>query len=101
MYRSGTAHVRNSGIRFTRMVPDVLRKIKYVAAALSTMKATFEGKSRIFFALDIAPDGDYDAVCDWLSAWENDGVLEYETCEARVAGSFDDGPQPKPNDDAG
>jgi hypothetical protein len=66
--------------------------------SLSTMKATFEGKSRIFFALDIAPDGDYEAVCDQLSAWEKDGVLEYETCEERVAGSFDDGPQPQLSD---
>jgi hypothetical protein len=29
-------------------------------------------------------------VCDQLWAWEQEGLLEYETCEARVPGSFDE-----------
>jgi hypothetical protein len=38
MYRRGTAQVKNSGIRFTILLPDVLRKTKYVAIVASTMK---------------------------------------------------------------
>jgi hypothetical protein len=29
-------------------------------------------------------------VCDKLMELEHEGMLEYETCEAREAGSFDD-----------
>ncbi len=30
------------------------------------------------YAVDIEPDGDYEAVCDQLSAWEQAGRLKYE-----------------------
>jgi hypothetical protein len=39
MYKSGTAQVRNIGTRHRMAVPDVLRKIKYVAAAARTINA--------------------------------------------------------------
>jgi hypothetical protein len=32
---------------------------------------------------------DYAAVCAALAAFEGGGLLEYETCEVRVAGRFD------------
>lgn len=40
--------------------------------------------------LDLAPDGNYQAVFDQLSALEKKGIIGFETCEARVVGSFDD-----------
>ncbi|SRR6266516_3358187 len=61
--------------------------------SLNDLKASFEGANKRYFAIDIEPDGDYEAVCDRLAAWEAQGPLEYETCEARVAGTFDDTPE--------
>jgi hypothetical protein len=58
--------------------PELLR-------SLSEMKASFEGANKRYFALDIEPAGDYNAVCDRLADWEANGLLEYETCEARHA----------------
>jgi hypothetical protein len=53
---------------------------------------TWEGADHRLFSLDIPPEGNYQAVCDQLWRWEQEGLLEYETCEARVEGSFDDVP---------
>lgn len=47
-------------------------------------------------AIDVHPEAEYQAICDQLWQWEQEGLLEYETGEARVANSFDD----KPDDDA-
>jgi len=62
-------------------------------AQLNRLGATYEGHEYRFFSLDVPPSADYQAVCDQLSAWEAGGVLEYETCEERVPGSFDDAPE--------
>ena len=43
-----------------------------------------------FVAIDIHPESNYQAVCDHLWQLEQKGTLEYEICEARIAGSFDD-----------
>ena len=53
---------------------------------------TWEGSDHRLFALDIPPTGNYQAVCDQLWQWEQERLLEYETCEARIEGSFDDAP---------
>jgi hypothetical protein len=58
-------------------------------AELSPFKVSFESWDDAFFALDVAPDGDVDAVIDLLSRLEKRDVLGFETCEARVRGSFD------------
>ncbi len=60
---------------------------------LSPFQASLECATDNHFAIDIEPDGNYGAVCDQLYAWENEGILSYETCEARVSGSLDDSPQ--------
>jgi len=60
---------------------------------LNRMHAYFEGNSGRLFAIDVEPEGDYGAVCDQLWAWETAGILEYETCEAQVPGSFDAAPE--------
>jgi hypothetical protein len=57
---------------------------------LNQLGASFEGDEYRFFSLDVPPSADYQAVCDQLFVWEANGVLEYETCEERVPGSFDD-----------
>ncbi len=60
---------------------------------LIALGATFEGADRTLYALDIPPNQDYQAFCDQLWSWEESGLLVYETCEARVPGSFDGAPQ--------
>jgi hypothetical protein len=69
--------------------------------SLAALMVSFEGKNDTFFAIDVAPDGDYEAVCSHLAAWEKTGILEYETCEARIEGSFDDRPRGDHADSAG
>lgn len=54
---------------------------------------TWEGSNHKLFSLNIPPSGNYQATCDRLWEWEQAGLLEYETCEARVEGSFDDRPE--------
>jgi Domain of unknown function (DUF4265) len=96
--------VRRSGHRTLRVrfsesttVSDRIVRLE----SLASLKASFEGKNDAFFAIDVAPGGDYQGVCDQLAAWESEGALDYETCEARIAGSFDDRPQHAVDDDAG
>ncbi|MBX7185652.1 MAG: DUF4265 domain-containing protein [Vicinamibacteria bacterium] len=45
------------------------------------------------FALDVKPGFSVDAVCDALDEWAEGGRLDFETCHARVLGSFDDEPE--------
>ena len=56
---------------------------------LNKYKAYHENANGILFAIDVEPGGDYGAVCDILYKWENEGVLSYETCEAREGCGFD------------
>ena len=65
-------------------------------AQLNSLGTSFEGHEYRFFSLDVPPTTDYQAICDQLFAWEADGVLEYETCEERMPGSFDDAPDDEP-----
>ena len=60
---------------------------------LNEHRAYFERATPSYFAIDIEPEGSYETVCDQLWAWENAGFLSYETCEARVPGSFDAVPE--------
>jgi hypothetical protein len=61
--------------------------------SLDDLQASFERATERHFALDIEPEGDYQAVCARLAKWEGEGLLEYETCEQRAVGRFDDGPE--------
>lgn len=56
---------------------------------LNKHKAYYENANGTLFAIDVEADGDYGAVCDVLYGWESQGILSYETCEARKEGSFD------------
>ena len=61
-------------------------------SALNEWYVTFERSGPRLFALDLEPEADVDEVRRRLDALVTGGVLEYETCEARVPGSFDDAP---------
>jgi hypothetical protein len=56
---------------------------------LNEYKAYLENADGTLFAIDVEAGGNYGAVCDILYEWENQGILSYETCEARKEGSFD------------
>ena len=60
--------------------------------AMASMHVTFEGVSDSYYALDVEPEGDAQKVLAHLKDLEARGILEYETCEHRVEGSFDDAP---------
>jgi hypothetical protein len=86
--RSGHKTLR---LFFEKSVPDERR-----LALLSSLKAlavSFEGADETYFALDLEPESDIDKVRDELDRWHAEGWGAYETCEARVAGSFDDRPE--------
>lgn len=57
---------------------------------LKNPKLSYERNNNLCLSLDLAPDGNYQAVFDQLSALEKKGIIGFETCEARVVGSFDD-----------
>lgn len=40
--------------------------------------------------ISVEPKGQYDEICERLARLEAEGALEYETCQARSPGSFDD-----------
>jgi hypothetical protein len=60
--------------------------------SLTQFQTSFEGDDAKYFALDVAPDGDYEAVLAQLQAWEDQDLLSFETCEARVKGGFGSDP---------
>jgi hypothetical protein len=55
---------------------------------LSRFQTSFEGQNAVYFAIDVAPMGEYEQVIQQLQAWEDQGLLAFETCECRVAGGF-------------
>ncbi len=57
---------------------------------LEKFKAGYERATATHVAIDIEPDGSYNDVYDQLQEWEEAGLLSFETCEARIDGSFDD-----------
>jgi len=57
---------------------------------LKPLRVSYEGATERLFALDIEPAADIAAIRAALSVWEHEGWASYETCEARVAGSFHD-----------
>ena len=59
---------------------------------LAVLGLNYERATGALIALDIHAGSDYGKVCDRLWALEQQGVLEYETCEPRAEGRFDDGP---------
>ncbi len=64
-----------------------------ILSRLDTLGATYENANSTQYSLDIAPEHNYQAICEELWKWEESGLLEYETCEARIPGSFDGAPE--------
>lgn len=59
---------------------------------LGSFGVDVERASSVHLALDIPPSADLNAVRDRLDEWTERGIVEYETCEVRVAGSFSSAP---------
>jgi hypothetical protein len=58
---------------------------------LDEIGLSYEGINSFHFALDIEPNRDFQKIFDHLSTLEERKVIKgFETCEARVEGSFDD-----------
>jgi uncharacterized protein len=74
--------VRRSGHKTLRVVfgkKTRPRQRKQMLQYLRKWQASYEKAWTGFYALDVEPEGDYQAVCDQLWAWEQQGKLEYET----------------------
>jgi hypothetical protein len=88
--------LRRSGNQTMRMsFCDQLSKEEQqpVIAALESMGTEVERVTAQFVCISVPPTTDLQAVRGYLVAQESAGILEYETCEERVAGSFDDRPR--------
>jgi len=85
--RSGNKTLR---VFFSEELSDEAEKT--ILSALKILDVSWEQADKRYVAIDVHPEADYDAVCEKLSEIENQGFLEYETCEARVSNSFDDAP---------
>lgn len=86
--RSGHTTLR---VFFAAGVPEK-RRIALVRS-LGSLGVSFERASASVFALDAAPEADLDEVQADLDLWVRRGWALYESCEARVEGSFDDLPE--------
>lgn len=86
--RSGHRTLR---VLFSEQVGEAQRTL--LLKGLDRFDVTWEGADGSLFSLDIPTESQYQPVCDEVWAWEQADLLEYETCEARVPGSFDDAPQ--------
>jgi Domain of unknown function (DUF4265) len=87
---------RRSGHRTLRiMFKDAALRLQrdQILAKINDLGATYENANSTLYSLDIPKSENYQPLCDHLWNWEQAGVLDYETCEARVPGSFDDAPQ--------
>ena len=88
--------VTPSGRRTYRVIfPEEVKREKQVQLleSLEQYEASYERADGINVAIDIKPTGDHIAVYDQLEVYEENGLLSFETCEARVEGSFDDRPE--------
>ena len=59
-------------------------------SSLKSLNVSWERATKRLVAIDVHPEADYQTVCDKLWSLEQQEILAYETCEARVPGSFDD-----------
>lgn len=88
--------VRRSGhhtlrLFFKQPVPD--ERALDLLASLSPHRVSFERANGLYFALDLEPEASVDKVRDVLDQWQEQGLIEYETCEARVQGGFGAAPE--------
>ena len=67
-------------------------KQEEILDSMKNLGVTYERANEIYFSLDLEAEGDYQAVFDKLDEFERNNVLEFETCDAKIEGSFDDLP---------
>jgi len=84
VHRSGHTTLR---LLFFEVVPAARR-----AALIGSLTPAFESVRDRYFVLDLTPESDSVRIRAQLDAWEADGWIEYETCEAKQPGTFDDVP---------
>jgi len=88
--------VRRSGHNTLRLFfkesVDQSRSLELLAT-LRLLSASYEGLNNFYFALDLEPEAGVAEVRDVLDIWEKHGLIEYETCEARIQGGFDAAPE--------
>jgi hypothetical protein len=85
--------VSQSGHRTLRVIFPKPYDVEAQSSKLSWIQASgawLERFSTSMVCIDVEPNGDYDGICERLARLEAEGALEYETCEARMPGSFDD-----------
>lgn len=86
--RSGHQTLR---LFFDDSVPEERRLA--LLGSLKPLHVSFERATASIFALDVEPEADMGRVQAELDQWQESGWAQYETCEARVAGSFDEAPE--------
>lgn len=85
--------VTPSGHRTYRIIFKKETEREKQVELLETLKkydASYERADVTNVAVDIKPSGDHIAVYNRLDEYEKAGFLSFETCEARIEGSFDD-----------
>lgn len=95
--------VRRSGNRTLRICfSDELTKEQQQPCleALESLGTWVERANAQFVCVNVPPAADYASVEAYLAEQEGAGTLEYETCEARAPGSFDDLPSEDDEDEA-
>ncbi len=95
--------VRHSGNKTLRLfIPDDDGGMEGQDAYLSKLVAMdtwFERATKQLICLNVNPEADFDAVCAYLDRLVGGRVLQYETCEEQVSGSFDAAPEDDDDDD--
>ncbi len=69
------------------------QKQEEVLNSMEDLTISYERANEIYLSLDMQPNGNYQAVFDRLAGFEKESILEFETCEAKIEGSFDDLPE--------
>lgn len=68
-----------------------------VLSLLKQLTISYERASKLYCALDMKPIGNYRTVYNRLEELDKQDILGFETCEARIEGSFDDLPEEEEN----
>lgn len=91
------AVVKASGHRTLRLTFNAMPEQQQLAYLKQLERLGAEPERAVggFIALDIPPDVAYDQVFKQLDALEKLGVLDFETCDTRVPGTFTSEPEEK------
>jgi hypothetical protein len=86
--------VRRSGNKTLRVSFNVSQEQQGVyIEAIEAKGGWIERANATFICINVPPEANYAEVLEYLEQQDASGALEYETCEERVPGSFDDAPE--------